>query len=126
MNVKNLLGLNSQITSVKKSATADRPIKSEASQERDANGQEFYQKQQKKEKMNAEQFAKALSILKEKSFMKEMNWLATAYEENGLKYAWVKDQSGTTIRKIAEFDLWELFDSTSQIPNKGQLLKRTA
>lgn len=126
MNIKNLLGLNSNITPVAKSATAARPIKSEASQERDANGQEFYQKQQKKEKMNAEQFAKAFSILKDKSFMKDMDWVATVHEEDGLKYAWVKDQSGTTIRKIAEFDLWELFDSSLQIPNKGQLLKRTA
>ena len=126
MNIKNLLGLNAALTPISKSASIDRPIKSEASHERDANGQEFYSKQQKKEKMTAEQFGKALALLKEKSFMKEMNWIAVSYEENGLKYAWVQDQSGNTIRKIAEFDLWEIFDPSQQIPNKGQLLKRTA
>lgn len=126
MNIKNLLGLNSLVTPVAKSASVDRPIKSEASQERDANGQEFYSKQQKKERMTAEQFQKALSLLKEKPFMKDMNWIAIAYEENGLKYAWIQDQAGATIRKIAEFDLWEIFDPSQQIPNKGQLLKKTA
>ncbi len=126
MNIKNLLGLNTLVTPVARSATADRPIKSQASQERDANGQEFYSKQQKKEKMSAEQFKKALELLKEKPFMKELNWVVIAHHEDGLQFAWVQDQSGNTIRKIAEYDLWEIFDTTSQIPNKGQLLKKTA
>ena len=126
MNIKNLLGLNTASTPVTRSATADRPIKSEASHERDANGQEFYSKQQKKEKMSAEQFKKALELLRLKPFMKEMNWVVVSHLEDGLQFAWVQDQSGKTIRKIAEYDLWEIFDTTAQIPNKGQLLKKTA
>ena len=126
MNIKNLLGLNSSLTPIAKTSSATRPIKSEASQERDANGQEFYSKQQKKERMTEEQFQKAQAILKAKSFMKDMNWIVRAHEENGLKYAWVQDQSGNSIRKIAEFDLWEIFDPSQQIPHKGQLLKKTA
>ena len=126
MNIKNLLGLNTAVTPVTRSATADRPIKSQASQERDANGQEFYSKQQKKEKMTAEQFKKALELLKQKPFIKELNWVVIAHLEDGFQFAWVQDQSGNSIRKIAEYDLWEIFDSTAQIPNKGQLLKKTA
>ena len=126
MNIKNLLGLNTAVTPVARSATADRPIKSQASQERDANGQEFYSKQQKKEKMTAEQFKKALELLKQKPFIKELNWVVIAHLEDGFQFAWVQDQSGNSIRKIAEYDLWEIFDSTAQIPNKGQLLKKTA
>ena len=126
MNIKNLLGLNTSITPVTRSATADRPIKSQASQERDANGQEFYSKQQKKEKMSTEQFSKALELLKQKPFIKELNWVVVAHMEDGLQFAWVQDQSGKTIRKIAEYDLWEIFDTTAHIPNKGQLLKKTA
>lgn len=126
MNVKSLLGINSPISPISKSASVDRPIKSEASNERDANGQEFYSKQQKKEKMTAEQFQKALALLQAKPFMKEMNWVATAFEENGIKYAWVQDPEGKTIRKIAEFDLWEVFDPAPPVSSKGQLLKKTA
>ena len=126
MNIKNLLGLNTAVTPVTRSATADRPIKSEASQERDANGQEFYSRQQKKEKMTAEQFKKALELLKQKAFIKELNWVVIAHLEDGFQFAWVQDQSGNSIRKIAEYDLWEIFDTTAQVPNKGQLLKKTA
>ena len=126
MNVKSLLGINSPLSPVSKSAAVDRPIKSEASNERDANGQEFYSKQQKKEKMTAEQFAKALALLQAKSFMKEMNWIAVAFEDNGVKYAWVQDLAGNTIRKIAEFDLWEVFDPAPPVSSKGQLLRKTA
>ena len=126
MNVKSLLGINSPISPIAKSASVDRPIKSEASNERDANGQELYSKQQKKEKMTAEQFQKALSLLQQKPFMKEMNWMATAIEENGIKYAWVQDLDGKTIRKIAEFELWEVFDPAPPVSNKGQLLRKIA
>ena len=126
MNVKSLLGINSQVTPISKSAPVDRPIKSEASNERDANGQELFSKQQKKEKMTAEQFQKALVLLQAKPFMKEMNWVAVAFEENGIKYAWVQDQDGKTIRKIAEFDLWDVFDPAPPVSSKGHLLRKTA
>ncbi len=126
MNVKSLLGINSPISPITKSASVDRPIKSEASNERDANGQEFYSKQHKKQKMTVDQFQKALSLLSAKPFMTEMSWIATAFEENGIKYAWVQDLEGKTIRKIAEFDLWEVFDPALPVSTKGQLLKKTA
>ena len=71
-------------------------------------------------------YEKAIGILREKQFMKDMNWLVEIFSDNGFRYAWVKDHEGVTIRKIAEFDMWEMFDSTPQEPNKGQLLKKTA
>ena len=128
MNIKNFLGFTPISTPTPKVSSIERPIKSsESSAEKDANGQQFYSKQQqKKEKMSDEQFEKAILLLKEKQFMKDMNWLVEIFEDNGLRYAWVKDQVGITIRKIAEYDLWEMFDSSQQVPNKGQLLKKTA
>ncbi|MFZ3228568.1 MAG: hypothetical protein WA160_00060 [Pseudobdellovibrio sp.] len=128
MNIKNLLGINAiGVPSVGKASAVTKPIRSENTQDRDANGQEAYTKQQKKkEKMTDEQFAKALGILKEKPFIKDMNWIVLAHEENGLKYAWVQDLAGATIRKISELDLWEVFDNSHDIPNKGQLLKKVA
>ena len=126
MNVKSLLGISSAISPISKSASVDRPIKSEASTERDANGHAFYSKQQQKEKMTEEQFQKALVLLQAKSFMKEMNWIAMAFEENDIRYALVQDSDGKIIRKIAEFDLWEVFDPAPPVSNKGQLLRKTA
>ncbi len=128
MNIKNYLGAATVSTPTPKVSNIERPIKSsESSPEKDANGQQFYSKQnQKKEKMTDEQFAKAVILLKAKPFMTEMNWLVEIFNDNGLRYAWVKDQEGTTIRKIAEYDLWDVFETSPAEPNKGQLLKKTA
>ncbi len=128
MNIKNFLGATAVSTPTPKVSNIERPIKSsESSPEKDANGQQFYSKQkQKKEKMSDEQFAEAVVLLKAKPFMKDMNWLVEIFIDNGLRYAWVKDQQGTTIRKIAEFDLWDVFETSPAEPNKGQLLKKTA
>ncbi|OFZ31600.1 MAG: hypothetical protein A2622_03185 [Bdellovibrionales bacterium RIFCSPHIGHO2_01_FULL_40_29] len=127
MNIKNFLGITPISNQTPKVSSVEKPIKSsEASSEKDANGQEFYSKKQHKEKMTEEQFQSAVALLKEKQFMKDMNWMVEVVLEGEIRYAWVKDQAGASIRKIAEYDLWEVFDTTHQIPNKGQLLKRTA
>lgn len=129
MNIRNLLGLNNIMSGV--SATnsiqkADRQIKSDNTNDRDANGQMLYQKQKKKEKMTPEQFEKALALLNQKSFMKDMNWMAIEFLENEVRYAEVRDSNGEVIRRLSEYDMWELFDDVSVDQNKGNLLKRTA
>ncbi len=126
MNIRNLLGFNNVTTPVGKTGKVERQIKSESSHERDAAGQYFQQKQKKKEKMTPEQFEKALSLLKEKHFIKDMNWQVVSFEENECKYAWVQDLAGNNIRKINEFDLWEVFEEQKLPESKGQLLKKTA
>ncbi len=127
MNIKNLLGINPLISPTSQVGKVDRQIKSESSSEdRDANGQYFQQKQKKKEKMTPEQFEKALALLKEKSFIKDMNWNILAVVEDGCQYALVQDQQGAMIRQISEYDLWEIFEEPNQPSSKGQLLKKTA
>jgi hypothetical protein len=127
MNIKNLTGVNTLTTPVGQVGKVDRQIKSESSHDdRDANGQQLFNQKRKKEKMTEEQFEKALALLKEKKFITEMNWTVSADVENGVKYAWIKDQEQNTIRKIIEFDLWELFSDTKVESTKGQLLKKTA
>ena len=132
MNVKNLLGLG--ISPAERATTqslqrVDRTIKSDNTQDRDANGQQFYDGKQKKKlaKMTREQFLRALAILNEKAFMKEMSWTAFELNDNDFFYADVRDSSSTTIRKINEHDLWELFEDVRPgEEKKGQLLKKTA
>lgn len=126
MNIKNLLGNSTPVSPVSSANKVDKPIKTDITQDRDANGQQFYQKERRREKMTDEQFEKAIAILREKNFIKEMNWVVLATFENDIKVAWVQDSSGQTIRKIAEYDLWEVFDDVKSEETKGQLLKKTA
>ena len=55
-----------------------------------------------------------------------MNWQVSFVEENGLRYACVKDSYGAIIRQISEYSLWEIFDEPNVDSTKGQLLKKTA
>ena len=127
MNIKNFTGVNAVTTPVAQVGKVDRQIKSESSnQDRDANGQQLCDQRRKKEKMSAEQFEKAIALLKEKKYIKDMNWQVFAESENGVRYAWIKDSQDQTIRKIIEYDLWELFDDPHIESTKGQLLKKTA
>ena len=128
MNIKNMIGITNPLTSpTGQTGKIEKQIKSESSHEdRDANGQQAYKRKKKKEKMTEEQFQKALSLLREKKFVKEMNWIVVSEIMNDVKYAWVKDQNDQTIRKIIEFELWELFEDPKPDSTKGQLLKKTA
>lgn len=126
MNIKNLLGNSASIAPVANAAKVERPIKMDSSHDRDPNGQQYSQQEKKKEKMTQEQFDKAIAILREKNFIKDMNWVVVAVHENDVKYAWVQDSGGQSIRKIIEFDLWEIFDDTKPEETKGQLLKKSA
>ena len=130
MNIKNLIGNSAPITASPTAPTVaakiERPIKTDTATDRDPNGQQFYQKERKKEKMSDEQFEKAISLLREKQFIKDLNWTVLAIVENDLKFACVQDQDGHTIRRISEYDLWEVFDDIRTEETKGQLLKKTA
>jgi hypothetical protein len=126
MNIKNLLGINVPPSPVNSAAKSERPIKMDNTQDRDANGQQLYQKEKRKEKMSDEQFEKAIAVLREKDFIKEMKWVVLAAVENDIKIAWVRDTGGNTIRKIQEWDLWELFDEHKSNETKGYLLNKTA
>jgi hypothetical protein len=132
VNIKNLLGLNS-IPKTERIATSgltqvDRSIKSENTQDRDANGQQFYDKQKKRrQRMTPEQFHRAIAILNEKPWLQEMSWKAFETKEDDLLYAEVRDLNNAVIRRISEYDMWELFEEVRPgEEKKGQLLKKTA
>jgi len=126
MNIKNLLGNATPIASASNAAKVERPIKMDSSHDRDPGGQQYSQQEKKKEKMTQQQFDKAITVLREKHFIKDMNWVVLAAKENDIKYAWVQDRNGTSIRKIIEYDLWEIFDDVKSEETKGQLLKKSA
>lgn len=126
MNIKNLIGNAAPLAPVKEASKVERQIKTEDSAtDRDPSGQ-YYQQKKQREKMTQEQFEKAVTLLREKAFVKDLNWQVLPCEENGLKFAWVQDSAGVSIRKISEFDLWEVFEDAKSTETKGQLLKKTA
>lgn len=126
MNIRNMLGNAAPIAPTTSVAKVERPIKTDSSHDRDPQSQQYSQQEKQKEKMTAEQFEKAIAILRKKDFIKDMNWLVSSINENDVKYAWVQDSHGETIRKIIEYDLWEIFNDSSVEETKGQLLKKTA
>lgn len=126
MNIKSLLGNSTPVSSVTQTAKTERPIKMDSSHDRDPGGQQYSRQEQKKEKMTQEQFDKALFLLRQKNFIKDMNWSVSAINENGIKYALVQDQNGNMIRKIVEYELWEIFEDAKPEETKGQLLRKTA
>ena len=129
MNIKGLINPNLISNGVKPSdgiQKNERVIKSDNTNERDANGQEFYSKNKKKQRMTKEQFDRALALLNQKNFMVEMKWRAYEVIENDFFYAEVKSEDGTVIRRMSEFDMWEMFEDKSVDETKGQLLKKSA
>lgn len=103
----------------------ERGIKSDASHDRDANGQQsFDQDQEKHGPMSDEQLQKAVLHLQQLPAVKEHKWTVELLIENSKKFILIKDNLGTPIRKIPELELWTLplTDETS----KGHLLKKTA
>lgn len=129
MNIKGLINPNLISGGIKPSEGVqknERVIKSDTTNERDANGQELYFKNKKKQRMTKDQFDRALAILNQKPFMVEMKWRAFAVNENDFFFAEVKSEDGTVIRRMSEFDMWELFEEKSVDETKGQLLKKSA
>lgn len=129
MNIKGFIQSTLNITptnAVEKVQKKERAIKSDQTEERDGNGQEYYSKQNKKNKMSEEQFNKALEILRKKQYMLEMKWSVEFVLQDELKIAEIKNENGEVIRRLSEYDLWELFEDTSAENHKGQLLKKSA
>lgn len=129
MNIKGLLGnmVTSPIRNKEGQTKVDRekPIISDSTHDRDANGQQLYQQnKQQHGPMSDEQFKKAIEYLEALSSVKEHNWIVEIVVEESKRFVLVKDNLGTVVRKIPESELWSLpFDKDVRT---GQLLKKSA
>lgn len=115
------------INTVKMPSKTERVAKFDSADDRDANGQEGYQKQKEKqqhEPMTDEQIEKALAELRAHAAVKEHNWQVHLETVEGKRFVLIKDNMGNLIRRIPEAELWSL--NFSAEPGKGQFLKRTA
>ncbi len=124
MNIKGMLG-NAVATPIRPTERVDRTIKSDMSHDRDANGQQTRDDQQKhKEPMSEEMLLQSMEQLRQLSVVKEHRWTVELLIENGKKFVLVKDNLENTIRRIPELEMWTL--PLSEGANKGNLLKKTA
>ena len=125
MNIKGVFG-NVMTNPVRPADKVERSIKSDMTQDRDANGQQSQQDGQRKhdEPMSDEQLQKSLEHLRQLPAVKENNWQIELTVVEGKRFVLVLDSQGTHIRRFPESDLWTLpVDLTD---HKGQLLKKTA
>ena len=124
MNIKGLIG-NIPATSVRPTERIERTIKSDSTNDRDANGQQtFDQKEKDQSPMSEEQLLQAIAHLRNLPFVKEHNWSIELLQDNDKKFVIVKDLTGIMIRKIPENELWTLPLDFNDL--KGQLLRKTA
>lgn len=124
MNIKSVLP-NTAINPPKAVDRLERAIKSDSTHDRDANGQQTYdQNQKQQEPMTDEQLKMALEHLKNLPFVKEHGWAIELVQEEGRRFVLVKGSQGEVIRKFPEADLWTL--PVDLEDKKGQLLKKSA
>lgn len=125
MNIKGLISNilpNRELRSVE---SVGKTIKSDQTNDRDANGQQSYgeNQQEQREPMSEEQLEKAMNHLRNLPAMKEHKWTVHLEKDGEKRFVIVKDNLGTVIRRIPELELWTLPSDDS---HRGQLLKRSA
>ena len=124
MNIKSVIP-NNLISPVKTLDKVDRMIKSDSTHDRDANGQQAYDHNQKQhEPMTEEQLKEAMEHLKNLPFVKEHKWQIQLVVEDEKRFVLVKDNLGEVIRRFPEIDLWTL--PVDLEDRRGQLLKKSA
>lgn len=125
MNIKGFISNIIPNNEVRQVDTIGKTIKSDQTNDRDANGQESYQNpQEHKEPMSEQQLEQALEHLRNLPATKEHKWtveleVISEFE----RFALVKDNLGSVIRRIPELELWSLPSADSP---RGQLLQRSA
>lgn len=121
MNIKGLVP-TTQINEARPAERVHRAIKSESAHDRDPQGQQYQQDKQEQGPMSDEQLAKALEQLRALAVVAEHKWTVNLeIAEDQKKFAVVRDNLGTIIRKIPERELWTLPENDDP---RGHLLKK--
>lgn len=125
MNIKGFISNIIPNNDIRAVDNIGRAIKSDQTNDRDANGQEGYSQNQGEQHppMTDEQLEKAMEHLRKLSATKEHKWTVELENLDGARGVLVKDNLGNLIRRIPEDDLWTLPADDSP---RGQLLKRSA
>lgn len=124
MNIKGLFSNILPTNPIRPAGKTEKALKSDATSDRDANGQQAGGEPEHREPMTEEQLQKALEALRNLPAIKEHNWIVELTVVETKRFALVKDANGNLIRRIPEIELWSLPSPTEN--GKGQLLKRTA
>lgn len=125
MNIKGFIPNILPNTELRSIESIGRAIKSDQTNDRDANGQQSYgeNQQEQREPMTEEQLEKSMDHLRNLPAIKEHKWTVHLETDNDKRFVIVKDNLGTVIRRIPELELWTLPADNSP---RGQLLKKSA
>jgi hypothetical protein len=125
MNIKGLFSNIMPMNPIRTAGKTEKVLRSDATADRDANGQQASSEQQEhREPMTDEQLKNALEALRNLPALKEHQWTVELVTVESKRFAVVKDTNGSIIRRIPELELWTLPSSSET--GKGQLIKRTA
>ncbi|MGE0632669.1 MAG: hypothetical protein AB7O96_09690 [Pseudobdellovibrionaceae bacterium] len=108
---------------------AENRIKSANASDRDANGQEAYQQQKKKDEhpnrpMSEGELEKALAHLKSLPVVTNHGLTVAVSVSGNKKFILISEPSGKVVRRIQESELWSLIQAKAE--DKGQLLRKAA
>ncbi|MDB2425999.1 hypothetical protein N9W41_00475 [bacterium] len=120
MNVKTITNNLSSIVPQKKTEDT-KAVKSEHSQDRDADGRKEREEQPKKEHFTDEEVLRALNYLKNLEGIKTNNLQVSFENTDSQIIFYLKEPSGKVIRRLIGPDVWNLMISEAE---KGHLLDK--
>lgn len=123
MNIKGLVPTQT-VNDLRPVERAARMIKSDNAHDRDPHGQQYQGSKQEQGPMSDEQIEKAIEQLRALNVIVEHKWtVELEVDQDQKKFAVVKDNLGTVVRRIPERELWTL---PAQDDPRGHLLKKAA
>ena len=120
MNVKTITSNLSSLLPQKKTDES-KAVKSEHSQDRDADGRKQREEKPKKENFTEEEILRALNYLKNLEGVKTNHLLVSYENSNEMIVFFLKEPNGKVIRRIMGCDAWTLMLSEAE---KGHLLDK--
>ncbi len=104
MNIKNVI--STPILPIDSTKRIEGGVRTQKSTDRDANGQQQGQEQEKKEHLNQQEFDDALQALESHPGLKANNLTVQVNNLDGVRVILVLDPEGNTVRRLSEGQLW--------------------
>lgn len=99
-------------------------IKSDASNERDANGQLGRQPEESPRELSEDELKKVVEVLKTHQGVKSNNLQVELKLINGKYFVLIEDPSGKVIRRVAANDLWQVLKDSDKDLTKGRIFNK--
>lgn len=105
MNIKSVVGHIIPVEPQKRVEGANE-VRTQASTDRDANGQRQQSQQEEKGPLTEEEFDQAVALLREHHAVKASQLTIRVASENDMRVIYIEDLDGKPIRRLTESELW--------------------